>query len=94
MINLRERILENTLVYKTFKNLVSSTGRFVATEPVFSPDQRLAARLIIASDRGRYARDKDGYMNLLSSGFADFFRRHQWKFNDAFTQKNLDVNDV
>ena len=53
------------------KDLVSATGRFVAIEPVFSPDQRLSARLIIASDRGRFVRDKDGYVNLLKSGFAN-----------------------
>lgn len=53
------------------KDLVSETGRFVAIEPVFSPDQRLSARLIIASDRGRFVRDKDGYLNLLKSGFTN-----------------------
>jgi SAM-dependent methyltransferase len=53
------------------KNLVSISGRFVAIEPVFSPDQRLSARLIIASDRGRFVRDKDGYLNLLKSGFSN-----------------------
>jgi hypothetical protein len=51
------------------KKLVSDDGRFVAIEPVFSPDQRLSARLLIASDRGRYVRDSDGYMNLLKAGF-------------------------
>jgi cyclopropane fatty-acyl-phospholipid synthase-like methyltransferase len=53
------------------KDLVSASGRFVAIEPVFSPDQRLSARLIIASDRGRFVRDKDGYLNLLRLGFDD-----------------------
>jgi SAM-dependent methyltransferase len=51
--------------------LVGSSGRFVAIEPVFSPDQRLTARLIIASDRGRYVRDLDGYTSLLSRGFKN-----------------------
>ena len=51
------------------QKLVAAHGRFVAMEPVFSPDQRLTARLIIASDRGRFVRDKDGYVNLLKSGF-------------------------
>jgi 2-polyprenyl-3-methyl-5-hydroxy-6-metoxy-1,4-benzoquinol methylase len=49
--------------------LISSSGRMVALEPVFSPDQRLLARLIIASDRGRYVRDADGYKSLLKVGF-------------------------
>ena len=53
------------------EELLSPTGRFVAIEPVFTPDQRLSARLIIASDRGRYVRDVDGYKALLSKGFAN-----------------------
>jgi 2-polyprenyl-3-methyl-5-hydroxy-6-metoxy-1,4-benzoquinol methylase len=53
------------------QRLVATDGRFVAMEPVFSPDQRLTARLIIASDRGRFVRDKDGYVNLLTSGFQN-----------------------
>ncbi len=52
-------------------NLVGTSGRFVAIEPVFSPDQRLTARLLIASDRGRYVRDLDGYTALLSRGFKN-----------------------
>ena len=58
-------------VVKGSRELVSPTGRFVAIEPVFSPEQRLSARLIIAADRGRYVRDADGYINLLKSGFAN-----------------------
>lgn len=64
--------LPNEMVSSVVENsrkLVSSSGRFVAIEPVFSPDQRLTARLIIASDRGRYVRDIDGYTNLLNKGF-------------------------
>ena len=53
------------------QKLVAPGGRFVAMEPVFSPDQRLTARLIIASDRGRFVRDRDGYVNLLKSGFQN-----------------------
>ena len=51
--------------------LVSEKGRLVAIEPVFSPDQRLSARLIVAADRGRHVRDTDGYIDLLRSGFKD-----------------------
>lgn len=54
---------------KASGSLVAKTGRFVAVEPVFDPEQRLSARLIIASDRGRYVRDKEGYVSLLSHGF-------------------------
>ena len=53
------------------KGLVSPTGRFVAVEPVFAPDQRLSARLVIAADRGRYVRDAEGYVSLLRSGFEN-----------------------
>lgn len=49
--------------------LVSESGRFVAVEPVFAPDQRLSARLIIAADRGRFVRDAEGYKTLLRTGF-------------------------
>jgi SAM-dependent methyltransferase len=49
--------------------LLSPTGRFVAMEPVFDPDQRLTARLTIAADRGRFARDEDGYRCLLEDTF-------------------------
>lgn len=51
------------------QKLVGINGRMVAIEPVFAPDQRLSARLIIAADRGRYVRDAEGYVNLLSKGF-------------------------
>jgi hypothetical protein len=39
-------------------------------EPVFDPDQGLTARLTIAADRGRFARDVDGYRTLLESAFT------------------------
>lgn len=52
------------------KRLVSPSGRFVALEPVFCPNQKLSARLLIASDRGRYVRDIEGYATLLSTGFS------------------------
>jgi cyclopropane fatty-acyl-phospholipid synthase-like methyltransferase len=55
----------------TAKSLVAPAGRMVAIEPVFAPDQRLSARLIIAADRGRYVRDAAGYTNLLRSGFEN-----------------------
>jgi SAM-dependent methyltransferase len=49
--------------------LLSPTGKFVALEPVFDPDQRLTARLAIAADRGRFARDEEGYRALLETSF-------------------------
>jgi SAM-dependent methyltransferase len=51
--------------------LLAPGGKFVAMEPVFDPDQRLSARLIIAADRGRFARDAEGYRSLFTSSFDD-----------------------
>jgi len=45
-------------------------GRFVAIEPVFTPTQRLSARLLIASDRGRHVRDEAGYRQVVAPSFA------------------------
>jgi hypothetical protein len=39
-------------------------------EPVFDPDQRLTARLASAADRGRFARDEEGYRALLECAFG------------------------
>lgn len=44
-------------------------GRFVALEPVFTETQGLVARLTIAADRGRFARDQEGYERLLEPHF-------------------------
>lgn len=46
--------------------LLTEKGRFAALEPVFDPDQRLTARLLIASDRGRHVRNAAGYAALLA----------------------------
>jgi len=51
--------------------LLTTAGRFVALEPVFDPDQGLTARLIIASDRGRFVRDAAGYSNLLAQALPE-----------------------
>jgi SAM-dependent methyltransferase len=50
--------------------LLRPGGRFVALEAVFDPEQGLLARLIIASDRGRFVRDAAGYRHLLAGSFA------------------------
>lgn len=56
---------------RTVQPLVSDQGRFVAMEPVFTPEQGLTARLIIAADRGRFVRDSDGYRSLFQPEFSD-----------------------
>ena len=43
-------------------------GRLVTVDPVWKPDQRTTARVLIALDRGRYVRDLDGYARLLEKG--------------------------
>jgi hypothetical protein len=58
-------------IAKASRHLVAQNGRMVAIEPVFSPNQRLIARLVIASDRGRFVRDREGYVNLLKYGFSE-----------------------
>ena len=50
----------------TVAELLTPTGRLVALEPVFDPSQSLAARLLIAADRGRHVRDAPGYARLLA----------------------------
>lgn len=59
-----------TALAALIRPLLSQSGRLVAMEPVFDPDQRLSARLIIAADRGRYVRDAAGYQMLLGQSFS------------------------
>lgn len=58
-----------TQMARSVAPLLCPGGRFVALEPVFDPDQRLSARLIIAADRGRFVRDAAGYKQLLKGSF-------------------------
>ena len=51
-------------------SLLSPAGKFVALEAVFEPEQSLLARLAVASDRGRYVRDQEGYERLLGKVFS------------------------
>lgn len=55
--------------------LLNPGGRFVALEPVFDPEQRLSARLLIAADRGRHVRDSAGYVACLTGGFKHISTR-------------------
>ena len=52
------------------KDVLAVGGRFVALEPVLTPDQGLLARILITSDRGRYVRDLEGYQYLLDQHFS------------------------
>jgi SAM-dependent methyltransferase len=46
-------------------------GRLITVDPVWRPEQRTTARVLIALDRGRHVRDLDGYERLLEKGFED-----------------------
>ena len=64
--------LDSTTIHQMLSNatrVLKPGGRFVALEPVFSERQGLIARLIIAADRGRFARDQEGYERLLVTHF-------------------------
>ena len=64
--------LDSTTIHQMLSNatrVLKPGGRFVALEPVFSEHQGLIARLLIAADRGRFARDQEGYERLLETHF-------------------------
>jgi SAM-dependent methyltransferase len=66
--------LDSESVLKTLSpvlQVLNTNGRFFAIEPVFEPGQSLVARLTIASDRGQYVRDTEGYRNVLSQLFEE-----------------------
>lgn len=70
--------LEDDVVEQLAQNvapLLKPGGRFVALEPVFDPEQGLSARLLIASDRGRFVRDAAGYRARLAGAFDDVSTR-------------------
>jgi SAM-dependent methyltransferase len=46
-------------------------GRFVTVDPVFHPDQRSTARVLMALDRGRFVRHPPDYERLMRSSFDD-----------------------
>jgi SAM-dependent methyltransferase len=56
---------------RNVRSLLSPSGKFVALEAVFDPEQSLLARIAVASDRGRYVRDQEGYRNLLEQVFSN-----------------------
>jgi 2-polyprenyl-3-methyl-5-hydroxy-6-metoxy-1,4-benzoquinol methylase len=45
--------------------LLASQGRIVTVDPVFHPDQRTTARLLMALDRGRFVRHPEHYSQLV-----------------------------
>ena len=51
--------------------LLTPGGRLISVDPVFSPDQRLFTRLLMAADRGKYVRHPNHYRDLGLSAFSD-----------------------
>ena len=60
-----------TSMIASIRQALKPGGRLITVDPVWEPDQRTTARLLIALDRGRYVRDLDGYARLLEKGFDD-----------------------
>jgi SAM-dependent methyltransferase len=65
--------LPDAAVTSTLRSVVEillPSGRFIAAEPVWDPGQRTTARVFAALDRGRFVREEQRYIDLLSPWFA------------------------
>jgi len=51
------------------KRRLTSTGRLVTLDGVFTQDQSIIARLLLRTDRGRFVRTEEHYRKLLSEQF-------------------------
>lgn len=60
-----------TSMLESVSGMLVPGGRFIAAEPVWDPDQRTTARVLAALDRGRFVREEQGYMALLSPWFSN-----------------------
>jgi cyclopropane fatty-acyl-phospholipid synthase-like methyltransferase len=60
-----------TMLIRAVREKLSPGGRFVTIDPVFHPDQRATARVLMALDRGRYVRHPADYQRLIASGFDE-----------------------
>jgi SAM-dependent methyltransferase len=54
-----------TSLLSDISDLLGAGGRVITVDPVFTPEQSLSARLLAASDRGRYVRSKEETLGLL-----------------------------
>jgi 2-polyprenyl-3-methyl-5-hydroxy-6-metoxy-1,4-benzoquinol methylase len=61
---------EATTTLKAMSSMLKASGRMVAIEPVWDPDQRTTARVLAALDRGRYVRDQIRYEALVSPWYS------------------------
>lgn len=58
-----------TSMLRSLSEILAPSGRFVAAEPVWDPDQQTTARVLAALDRGRFVREEQRYVDLLSPWF-------------------------
>ncbi len=54
-----------TSLLRDIADLLDAGGRVITVDPVFTPEQSLTARLLAASDRGRYVRSKEETLSLI-----------------------------
>jgi cyclopropane fatty-acyl-phospholipid synthase-like methyltransferase len=60
------------------RDRIATDGRFISVDPVFHPEQRSSARVMMALDRGRFVRHPADYERLVRSSFdgVDVAIRH------------------
>ena len=52
------------------RDLLEPNGRVVSVDPVFTAEQGLTARLLAASDRGKFVRSTEEHLRLLNQHFS------------------------
>ena len=56
---------------KACRGVLTPSGRIIFVDPVFHPTQPLIARLLMASDRGKFVRHPDDYLRLSREAFPN-----------------------
>ncbi|MBF0457118.1 MAG: class I SAM-dependent methyltransferase [Nitrospirae bacterium] len=51
--------------------VIKPEGRFVTADGCYAKEQSMIARYLLSKDRGKYVRDKDGYISLVSDYFGN-----------------------
>jgi SAM-dependent methyltransferase len=59
-----------TSMLRSLVEILVPPGRFIAAEPVWDPQQCTTARVLAALDRGRFVREEQRYVDLLSPWFS------------------------
>lgn len=68
-------------VLRTSLNLLAEGGRFVSVDPVFDPEQRSFARVLMAMDRGKYVRHPEHYRALASAAAPQVTETDETRFD-------------